>query len=479
MKTKADFLAAIEAEISNYPAAAQFYQAGDPRLIAQLGAIAAQLEMLSSEIDLAAMEPFIKARESTVLADAAVKGMLPFGRPAKVTINVTNASTAPVTVATGRRLLDGQGRLYTVDAGITVPSGQTMPVVASQYVTGSFTHTVTASTPFYQIQVPAPEGGRSITAIRVMDANSNEFEYKPDFLNTEAGLKMFQLETDEKRRLWITFGIAGIAGFQPNAGDVITVYVSSCDGEVTLAAGDAFAFEYIYDPNDSKLLLALASVEVAGASPLDTSVLRRIVNYPSLYDSSAVYLGNFDYLVRRNLSPFMFLSVWNEQIEEGVRGPSVDNINTIFVSARKSSGGDGYDDAATDNGLKAEIQRVILDADNSYKIKFVPVVDQTIGVTISAKIGNSYDFASVAQQIRDAVLAEYGNESVFSQRGRSKVQYKRIYDLLTEKVQALQDQASDLEVVVTDPGAATGIHPENFRYVSSESLAVTVSQIGW
>src|SRR5690606_37397032 len=100
--------------------------------------------------------------------------------------------------------------------------------------------------------------------------------------------------------------------------------------------------------------------------------------YPSVYNSSAVYLGNFDFLIRRNLGPFRFLSIWNEYKEEQVRGADIDNINTLFVTAVK----DGVDDAT----LRSQIYDAIKAADDSYKIKDVAVDEIEIPVVIVAKV---------------------------------------------------------------------------------------------
>ena len=65
----------------------------------------------------------MKVWDVTVLADAAAKGVLPFGLPTEVGIRVVNSNTLPFSLASGRRLLDTQGRSYAVVAGISVPAG--------------------------------------------------------------------------------------------------------------------------------------------------------------------------------------------------------------------------------------------------------------------------------------------------------------------------------------------------------------------
>lgn len=465
-KSKRDFQNLIADEISNYPTAAQLFQARDPRLLASLDAIAAMLAMLSAEQSVAAAEPFTKAREATVLADAAVKGVLPFGKPTRAKLLVSNANASPVSVVTGRRILDTQGRLFVVEQGANVAAGGTGFVTAVQHEERSFTHTVTVSQPFYVIEVPAPAAGRYISAVSVRGQLGEVFSYVPDFVNVEDGERTFHLYSDEQRRLFVEFGAAGIASYQPSAGEVMTVSVVETEGAVELASGSKFAFEYSSGLFENGITLSLDSVLEPGAAPMDISTMREVCSYPSTYDESAVFLGNFDFLIRRNLSPFRFLSVWNEWREEEVRGADASNINHLFVAARK----DGVDQAT----LNADIEAVIRDADDSYRVKHVAVVDSEIPVTITAHVQAVYDFAAVAQQIRELVLAEYGPDSAWAKRGEGRILKKRIYDLIESNVQALQGVASDLDVSVTDPDAS--ILPEHYRYVSLDSLTIDVQQ---
>lgn len=466
MKTKRDFQAAIAAEISNYPTAAQLYRARDPSLLAQLDAMSAMLAMASAEQDVAAAEPFTKARDMTVLADASAKGVLPFGLSARVTLQVTNGNPSPFVLATGRRLLDTQGRGYAVVAGVTIPANGTVGVTAVQHESRQFDHTVTITQPFYQVEVPAAAPGKSIASVRVVGADGNEFAYTPEYVNVVDGAKVFHLQSDENQRLLVEFGADGLAGYQPQAGEVFTIIITDTDGDVSLSAGSRFAFEYTALLADNQVVLAMDSVVSAGRATLPVPVLRKISNYPSIYDTSAVYLGNFDFLVRRKLSPFRFLSVWNEQTEEAVRGADVDNINSLFVAAKK----DGVDDAEVFEQVKA----LILAADDSYRVKSVPVVEEAIPVSITARVHSVYDFEEVHSQIREKILLTYGRDSDFSKSGQSRVLYRSIYALLTGSVVALQGGRADLVVTVDD--LASLVPPEKYRYVSEASLTIEVDQ---
>lgn len=464
MKTKADFQQRIADTISSYAVASPLYQARDPILLAQLEAMASMLAMMSAEQDVAAMEPFTKARDMTVLADASVKGVLPFGTATKVKILVATTSTTPLPITSGRRLLDAQGRVYTVTLGATIPALGSGYIEAVQQSSRILTHTVTASQPFYKIEVANPEIGYIVDVLAADETGA--FEYTADFVNVANGDRVFNLMTDENRKLYVQYGFSGVVGFQPDAGSVITMTVTDTEGDIDIAAGAVFAFEYASTTIEAGVKMTMQQVLVPGAAPMDIATMREVCSYPSVYDSNAVYQGNFDFLVRRNLSPFQFLSIWNEQREEQVRGASEDNINTLFISARKI----GVDDAT----LRSAIATIINRADDSYRLKFVAVQDIEIQVVAQIFAQSVYDFAVVEQQARDLILAEYGINSAWAKRGEAKIMYKDLYDVLVDGIQALQDRKSDLRITVE--GVDLDVSPEQFRYVSAGSLTVTVEE---
>jgi len=225
---------------------------------------------------------------------------------------VANGNSTAFSLATGRTILDRQGRRYVVESGVTVPANSSATVVVNQYSERTFNHTVTVSQPFYMIEVPKPVTGSSIAKVQVEDSQGNPFEYRAEFVNVDAGLRSFHLLSDEQQRLYIEFGADSLAGYQPSAGEIFAITITDTEGEFPLAAGSRFAFEYTGSPLESQITVMLDAVLSPGAAPMSIGAMREISAYPSVYNSSAVYLGNFDFLIRRNLGPFRFLSIWNE-----------------------------------------------------------------------------------------------------------------------------------------------------------------------
>lgn len=469
MYLKSDFYDALAQAVSARPAAASAFRAGDPRLLAQMDAVATMMAMLSMQIDVAEVEPFVKARTGTVLADAALKGVLPLARPAKVQVDVDNPGVAPVTLTVGRGLLDGKGRRYTVDASATVPAGGTATITAQQLTTRQVAHVVAGSAPFYEVTVPESPEGSFLAGLDVEDG-VGAFTYSPDFCNVAAGDRVFNVETDEYRRLRIRFGASdaggAVIGHQPANGDGLTITLRECAGVIELEAGAGFALEYVGNAAEAELKLTLDSVLSTGAKPPDVDVLRMLARYPALHDSNAVFLSNFDFLLRRKLPDVEFLSVWNEQVEEAARGANVANINKLFVSFVIPS--------QTSATSQAQIRAAIARADDSYKVAFVTPRVIEVPVTVAAQVSVVHDTDDVEAQIRTVLLTEYGQGSIAASRGMSNTfRLQQLNQLLQDNVPALQDQISDFSVVI---GATPAPLPEDYRYFSTASITVTVTR---
>jgi len=467
---KSDFQAALVAAVSSRPAVAELFRAGDPRVLAQMDAMATMLAMLSQQIDAAEVEPFLKARTGTVLADAALKGVLPMAKPGRVELLVANPGTAPVTIAAGRGVQDSKGLRYAVDAGATVPAGGTATIAAQQLKIRTFTHTVVGSAPFYEVEVEPSPDAEFLAGLDVADA-VGPFTYTPDFCNVLPGQRVFHVETDEYRRVFLRFGAAEAAGMvvghQPVNGDVLTITVRECSGAIALEAGAGFALEYVATADEANLVLTLAAVTSAGAMPPDNDVLRMLARYPALHDGNAVFLSNFDFLLRRHLSGVSFLSVWNEQTEEVARGPSVANINNLFVSFVIPS--------QSAMVSEAQIRQIIRRADDSYAVVFVPPRVIAVPVLVTATVAAVHDAGDVEAQIRAVLLSEYGPGSLAASRGLQKTfRLQALSAALKARVPALQDQISDFTVTV---GATPDALPEDYRYFTAGTATVTVTRI--
>jgi len=371
----------------------------------------------------------------------------------------------------------------------TVGAGGQATFEAVQLYTTIITHTVSGSAPFYAIAIPAAADDAYLCAIAVSDA-SGDYVYRNRYVNTAAGERVFHVEVDDRQQTYVRFGLDGVVGVQPLDGTEITVAVSYTAGAISPAYGSPFSFEYIGSPAEASLDLKMDALLQAGQNPLDMSVLRDLARYPSVYDDNAVFLGEFDYVVRRQFSTLQFLSVWNEALEEQVRGASLDNINALFVACLSSGGGEAVVDEPdpanpvaptkiaeadltdTQRSIRAAIQA----ADDSYRVYFYSTVRSKIGMTINARVSTAYVATDVQSKIVEAVVAEFGQDAPASKRGLNQPLYTRVYELLKAKVPELSGGKADLTVVIDEPETGA-LRPELWRYVDAGSLDVTVKTV--
>lgn len=460
--TKEEFYQAALNSISDLPAVAMAVRAGDPTVLGQIGAQATMLAMAAEHVDASRFESFNKARDATVLADAALKGILPLARSCRVTLSVTNNATTPFQVSSGRSLMDRKGRLYQADVSVTIAPGATANVNLTQKTLRTETHTVQVPRPFYSVLVPLSEEMHLCTLS--LWKGPVEFTYSPEFFNVTAGQAAYTVEADEQRRLFIRLGDNTRVGYSAAAGDTFEMRISECEGAITdLEAGEAFTLQYVLTPGDGQIKAALSAVLDTGANPPTIADLRVMARYPAIYDHNAVYLAEFDELLRRYLTP-RFLSVWNEQIEEAKRGPNILNTNTLFVS--------GLVTGMTNDAFESRVRDLIKRADDLYKVRFVPAVFTPIEVRVDAEVSVVHDADAVKAKIRAALLDAFGDQSPNVAQGmRRPILVQAITKILKDAVPALQDQAADFKVTVTMP---TTVLPEQFMFISDASLTVNV-----
>lgn len=486
----------IDNLIEGYPALAPLYNAKDPRILMQLEAQATMLAMLSAQIETAQTEVFEKVRNATVLADAAMRGIVRKASPTRVRILAKNENSSPFYISTdeNRFILDSNGNYYLIVSAATISAGGTATFEALQVKTDTITHTVSGSHPFYAIEIPDSDDGSFLSGIAVKDADG-EFEYRERYVNTWVNERVYHVEADDRQRVYVRFGQSDVVGTQPADGTVITLEISRTIGNVSPIAGSPFSFETITDISESSVKLTMDAVLEAGKNPLDISALRDLARYPSVYDHNAVYLGEFDFLVRVNFPDVQFLSVWNESVEEIARVPSRDNINCLFIAVLSATGNEttltGTEEVqdhpelpwqpvqpeviaennytATQTAIKNAIKR----ADDSYRVRFLTPVISKIAVTVIAEVSTAYVAADVLAKIREVLLQEYGAAAANSKRGSNQPLYREVYALLKVKIPALSDGRADLQVTIAQPIGS--VRPELWRYIADDSLTVTVN----
>ncbi len=485
MLTKADFQQAIKNTIDSYPTIAPLYRAGDPRICQSLDAMATMLSMLSAQIETAQTEQFEKTRDGIVLADAAMRGIVPKGTASRVKIQLVNEGTEAYKVDTGRTLIDANGYNWRADTAVAVAAGETGYFEASQVRYETLTHTVEGAEPFYAIEIPEADDDAYLHSVAVSDADG-DYEYRNRYVDNAAGERIYNVEADDRQRVYVRFGYSGVVGTQPNEGAKITLKIGYTNGAVSVDSGSPFQFEYMESVDDSSVTLTMFEQLQTGGAPISMSVLRDMAKYPAVYQDNAVFLGEFGFLVRKNYPNLQFLSVWNETMEEQARGPSVQNVNAIFVACLSADGSEKViiKDADAEEEPEPEeiaeeeltdtqkaIRRLILSADDSYKVRFFTPVISYIAVTVDASVPSPYISKDVTAQIKELILENYGKESAAARRGNQRIPNRDLNALLRSNVVALQDNGADF--IATAEGGSK-VRPERWRYVDESSMTISV-----
>lgn len=485
MLTREDFQKAIEASVDKYPAVGSLHRARDPRILQNLDAMATMLAMYSQQVQIAQAEPFDKVRDATVLADASMRGLIPQSKPARITVAVKNDSHARLVVDSARPILDSNGRRFRVETPTEVEPGETGTFTAVQVHEKTVKHVVGDSIPFYAVEIETADDDSWLCGLHVSD-DEGAYEHRERYTNTFAGERIYHVEADERQRVHVRFGQNDVVGVQPRNGQQITLTCYYSLGLVDdFEPGSPVMFEAMRSPNEAQVEMLLSAVLESGENPPSIAQLRELAKYPSIYNHNAVFLGEFDFLVRRHFPSLQFLSVWNEAAEEAQRGPSLDNINALFVACLSDIGDEqvllqGAEQEVQPSeipesewtGTQKAIREKIRLADDSYKVRFFTPVRAPIEAAITATVPSSYDETVVAGQIRQVMLEEFGELADRSRRGNAVPLYQQIYQLLKANVAALSVGTADLRVTLNEQG---GNRPELWRYISPDSLQVVVT----
>lgn len=486
MLTREQFYDAAVAGTDNYPTLSTLYQTNDPALIRNLRALASMLAMMSANAEIAQNEPFIKSRAATVLADSAMRGIVRKSMPARAKLLVRNGSDADITVDSARVMSDADGRPWRTETSIALAPGAEGYIEATQIDAMTLVHEVVESYPLYAIQIPESDDGSTLCALDVSDADGF-FEWRHEYINIWPGERVFHVESDDRMQAHVRFGIDSTAGWQPPIGHIINILVSYSFGDVTLPPYTPFAFDYLASMNESLVDISFSEMLIRGQDPISLSALRDLASYPALYDDNAVFLGEFDYLVRKRFySSISFLSIWSETAEERVRGLNILNTNKLFVAVAGINGAELALDEENPalpiqpqvitqpTGLQDEIKRRILAADDSYRVVFYTPVKVPIVVRVWARISTSYIRSDVIAKIRETILANYGEGTIATRRNRGGLQHIKIADLLKASVDALgAGGRTDLNVQL-DGDVSDESRPELWRFVTPSSLMVDV-----
>lgn len=450
------------------------YNAGDPLVLQQIRSLAVYLSLLSREIDIATLEPFIKARDRSIIADATNKNILPTATSCQHTLQVSNSSSNSVTLSQGREIEDNSGgRPWRLLQSVTIAAGASNTVQVEQSQYREISYTVPLTEVFHQMQLDLQDD-MYLCGLTLQDDDTptpNRYSLLPRWMNVAAGDYAFTVVTDSLRRLFLQFGDSDRAGITAQTGDIFTIGVTETYGYIdTSKLKDASLVDI--DTNDEqKLTFKFVSDGLirSGADPLSVAQMRVLASYPSLYDENAVYLGNFDFLVRKKfMSRCHFISVWNENIQDKYYGATYTDINHLHLAFIAQN-------SAEQDSMASEISLLIGSADNLYQDRLIinTVEEKTYNISITGRLAAVHDMDSVKAQIKGLLIDKYGRTTLSASRWLlNGFNTQEIATLLRNNITAFQDRISDFSV--NAPSDIT--LPHQWLYMSEDSISINLER---
>lgn len=453
------------------------YQAGDPLVVQQLRAVAAYFVLLSREIDVSTLEPFIKTRDRSILADATNKGILPVATPCQHTVEIINRGSTPVTFSQGRIIEDSNGgRPWRLMSSVTVTAGSTVEVLAEQSELREVTYTVQTGEIFHTVDLTISEGQfLSALAVRDTEVVPNTYAIAPRWMNVAAGDYAITVNTDSLRRILVNFGDSDRVGRTVATAQQFVFTLVECYGEVDSSRLKDAAFVELLNTAEQRCSVRFKTNGLvrAGADPLGTEQLRLLASYPALYDENAVFLGNFDYLVRQKfMARCDYVSVWNEAIQERAYGSlSLDDINRLHVAVKAKN---PLEQAA----IESDIQLLIGRADSLYVNRVSPraVVERPYQIVITGRLAAVHDIDTVTAEIKGLLVANYGKGTIAASRWLADgINLQEIATRIRSNVTAFQDRISDFSVSA-ESLTVNPVKPHEWLYVTNTSITVTLER---
>ena len=453
--------------LQKYPEIAARYAAGDPTVTAPLEAMQHILAEVSRDVDVSELEPFVKSREATILADASNKGILPFATPCRHYVTVKNTGTASLSLQSNRVFEDGQGRAWRFLQNADVAPGTEVDVLAEQSELRTVEYTALSSQPFHQYNLPLQDD-LSLVSLSVKDHDNNVYNFVTRWMNTKAGDYSIILKTSSLRDITLEFGDSSRFGRTLDLNTKLKIDVIESFGEIDVTALKEAMLQQINSAHEAKLQLKFKSGGLVsmGADPLNIDQMRLLASYPT-HDDNAVFLGNFDFLVRKHfMARTHYCNVWNETIHEKFYGANINNINHLFVSFAPK-----HESERT--ALQDEIRQLIAKADSLYsgsRTVFMQAVERRFNIEIRGTLSPIHDKNTVESQIRTLLLSTYGRAKVAtSYHVANGFNLQEIIRLINQNIVAFQDRQSDFKIYTEDL-SNNPIKPHEWLFMDADSI---------
>lgn len=472
MLQRANLNVSIENALNDYPEIAERWQIGDPTVTALLTAMRELVIALSRDNAVNVLEPFIKSNNRTIIADAVNKGILPVATPCQHQLTIENNGIRSVTLSAGRIVEDGTGRQWRLLSSITIAPKETQTVNCEQSVIVTFDVPINLSEPFFQLPLNISDD-MYLAGISISNLTQRKvFDYKPRLMNSRAGDSVYTLLSDDLSSVTVMFGDSERVGQTVQAGDTYQVKITQSYGYVDINSLKQGALSSLTHDDERYLNLYFkyGGLIRAGADPLTVAQLRLLASFPATYDQNAVFMGNFDMLVRWHfMARFHYMAIWNETIQEKFYGANLDNINHLNLTVVAKT-------TAEQRQLVTDIQKLVAKADSLLegRVRVKPVSERPYRITINGSLSGVHDTDSVKSQIRELLLATYGKGAIASSYPNNDgFNRQEIATLIREKIIAFQDRISDFTVLGEDTHA-NPIKPHEWAYLTRDSIVINL-----
>lgn len=476
MSERNKILESINSNINDYPEVAERWRAGDPTVRAMLTSIVEAALFLKRDNDVNAIEPFIKSKNRTIIADAINKGILPTATPCQHLLTVENNAQTTLTLSQGRLIEDGTGRQWRLLASLTLSAGEVKTVLAEQSVINRVSMTAPVNEPFYTVSLSTTDGAY-FSGIGITNTTTGEiYQHTPKFMNAAVDAPAYTLQSDDLVNINVVFGASDRAGKTVQAGEVYEFAITQSYGEVDAASLSQAALSEINTGDESKLNLYFKAGDMirAGTNPLTINQLRLLASFPSMYDRNAVFMGNFTFLIMQHfMSRFNYMAIWNEATNEKYYGASLDSINHLNLAVVAKS-----DVSSEKAQLITDIQQLVARADSLLegRVRVRAVVERPYRITITGRLAAVHDIDSVRTQIKELLLASYGKGSLAAiHHNADGFNQLEIATRLRTDISAFQDRISDFTVSSEDV-TANPVKPHEWAFLNNDSITINLTR---
>jgi len=347
---------------------------------------------------------------SSISARAEDKGYLPrLSAPSYGGVRIRNAGANQVEIPALQAFQSNKGIPYLIKYPVVIPSGETFDTTIYQLSIETVIGTVSEAIPFFEILFD-----QSLTlSIHQVDVYVDEqdgsgyvqWAMARRLMNTLPESMAYDLFYSHNGQIGVRFG-NGTFGKIPAESSSIKCVLWVTEGDTILL--DNLMLQVsgsLLDVNGQQAMLEVKTIsQISGGSSTEgTEEFRRNLMYWPLYNDDFVWSEDYAFFIKRKIPGILWIKVWGEaeaEIESGSK--SIDNINSIFISAYKPG----------ETALQEQVVQTLESVKLFNKwIRWVDPVFVSFTLSITGNIHRKYSTEHVTSAIRDALSSAYGKDS--------------------------------------------------------------------